>query len=123
MFTRATAKPRKFATNQSLSVLTLAVGIVTLSPLCVLRGERPLPPISAPGAIALDVDTGAVIGSFNPDGKRGIASLTKMMTALVVVERYSSLDTVVGPVSSYAATYGGTTMGLRAGDRASIRDL
>jgi serine-type D-Ala-D-Ala carboxypeptidase (penicillin-binding protein 5/6) len=57
----------------------------------------------------------------NPNLRRPPASLTKIMTALIVLER-GHMDEVV-TVSSGAARETGSRIGLRRGDRLRVRDL
>lgn len=57
----------------------------------------------------------------NPDSRLAPASLTKMMTALIVMER-CRLDEVV-TVSRGAARETGSRIGLRRGERLTVRDL
>ena len=45
------------------------------------------PMIAAPSAILEDLDTGQVLFALRPGDRRPIASITKIMTALLVVER------------------------------------
>lgn len=67
-------------------------------PLHLLTGAPPphtfTPPLSGKAAIVIDASTGRVIWSQNPHERLAIASLTKIMTALVVLERLP-LDTTV----------------------------
>ncbi len=49
------------------------------------------------------------------------ASLTKIMTALLVLEEYRPQEVV--PIGQAAAAETGTRLGLRAGDRMAVRDL
>jgi D-alanyl-D-alanine carboxypeptidase (penicillin-binding protein 5/6) len=77
--------------------------------------------VSAAAAILVDADTGEVIFSRNPDEPRPPASITKILTALVILERGRLADTVT--VSLTAARVGGHRLGLRAGQRVSLEDL
>jgi D-alanyl-D-alanine carboxypeptidase (penicillin-binding protein 5/6) len=73
-----------------------------------------------------DLDTGQVLFSKAPDAPRAIASLTKMMTAIVVLERSRPEDIVtVAPGAVFGPRDFGasSTLGLRAGERLSVRDL
>jgi D-alanyl-D-alanine carboxypeptidase len=82
------------------------------------------PAVSAATAIVINRDTGVVIGSKNPDTLRPNPSTTKMMTALIAIERNAAnLDAIVGPISAKAADTYGSTMNLNAGDSLSLRDL
>jgi D-alanyl-D-alanine carboxypeptidase (penicillin-binding protein 5/6) len=89
-----------------------------------LSSPTPFPSITAATAIVIDRDTGAVLGSKNPDTLRPNPSTTKMMTALIAMERNgANIDQIVGPISANAASTYGSTMGLQAGDTVSLRDM
>jgi D-alanyl-D-alanine carboxypeptidase len=65
----------------------------------------------APAAgLLFDVDTGRVLWRHNPERRRAIASLTKMMTALVVVDRLSERARV--PITKEALRYRGSGVGM-----------
>lgn len=49
---------------------------------------------SAHAAIILDADSGTILYDRNADTKRQVASLTKMLTALITIERVSNLEEV-----------------------------
>jgi D-alanyl-D-alanine carboxypeptidase (penicillin-binding protein 5/6) len=68
----------------------------------------------------LEID-GQPVWAGHPDARLPMASLTKLMTALLVVEQ-SHLDDVV-TVSATAATETGTRLGLKHGERIFARDL
>jgi serine-type D-Ala-D-Ala carboxypeptidase (penicillin-binding protein 5/6) len=82
------------------------------------------PSIEAASAILADLATGRVLFASNPDERRPIASVTKIMTALVVLERADPDDVVT--VSEEAAgprIAGISGLGLRAGERIRVREL
>ena len=79
------------------------------------------PRIAAPSAFLLDVGTGQVLFERHANRRLPIASLTKMLTALVVVER-AGLREVVS-VSRYASIQIGSVLGLREGERIRIEHL
>jgi D-alanyl-D-alanine carboxypeptidase (penicillin-binding protein 5/6) len=79
------------------------------------------PRISAAAAILVDLDTGQVLYRKRADRPRPVASLTKIMTALVVLEEGNLSDTVV--VGRAAASVQPSELGLRAGQRIGVRDL
>src|SRR5947208_16755620 len=90
----------------------------------VLTTPRPSltpPPLGAPSAILEDLDTGQVLFAKAPDGRRPMASLTKVMTALVVLSRARPGDPVV--VARAAASQAGSVMGLPVGERLTVREL
>ncbi len=102
-------------------------GVVFVGPV-----EPALPSLQgSQAAIVVDRRFGRVIGVLNPDQRRPIASTTKIMTALLILEDIErgrlSLGTVTR-ISSYAAAVddvpsGGSEMGLRSGQFVRVRDL
>ena len=88
--------------------------------------ERRPPSLTAPTALLADLDTGQVLFAKAPTTRRPIASVTKIMTALLVLERTRMTDVVlVDPAAVFADDdYGAnSTLGLRAGERLSVEDL
>ena len=79
--------------------------------------------IQAPAAISVEMghDTNKILFSKNETIKLPIASLTKLMTALVALENYS-LDQKVA-ISGLAMTQEGTQGNLKAGEILSVNDL
>ncbi|HSB67790.1 MAG TPA: D-alanyl-D-alanine carboxypeptidase family protein [Candidatus Methylomirabilis sp.] len=77
--------------------------------------------VSAVAAVLMDANTGEVLYARNPDEPLPPASVTKILTALVVLERGRLADTVV--VSQEAARVGGYQLGLRRGQQISLGDL
>lgn len=82
---------------------------------------EPPPGVGAPAAILEEASTGQVLYARNADERRPMASTTKIMTALVTLER-ARLDAVfrAPPYSGAAAE---SRLGLRAGERMRVRDL
>ncbi len=78
------------------------------------------PALTAKSAIVEDVDSGEVLFSKAPHERLAPASLTKLMTAAVVLEKADLNREVTVPG---AALVGGSSMGLRAGERITVRDL
>jgi len=76
--------------------------------------------VHPPSAYLVQVN-GKTFREKNPDLRRAPASLTKIMTALVVLEK-GQLDQVV-TVSAAASRETGSRIGLRRGDRFKVRDL
>jgi len=79
------------------------------------------PRIKAPTAMVVNLATGRVLYEKHPDQRRPIASIAKIMTALVVL-RHSSLDGMVR-VTKRATRTDPINLGLKAGERISVRDL
>jgi len=90
----------------------------------VLRTPPPstVPPaLESREAILVDLATGQVLFRKLPQRHRPIASLTKIMTAVVVLERLSPSARVT--VTSNAAAQSGSVLGLVAGERISVGNL
>lgn len=82
--------------------------------------------ISAKSGILMEQSTGEVLYEFNPDERLPIASVTKTMTMLLIIEaidngKISTDDTVT--VSEYAASMGGSQVFLEAGEQMSVNDM
>jgi serine-type D-Ala-D-Ala carboxypeptidase (penicillin-binding protein 5/6) len=73
-----------------------------------------------PSSYLLQVN-GRTVREINPDSRRAPASLTKIMTALIVLEKCRPDEVVT--VSRRAARETGSRIGLRRGDRLTVRDL
>lgn len=79
------------------------------------------PGLRAAAAILVDANSGAVLYEHLADLPLPPASVTKILTALVILEQGRLDDIVV--VSRLAAQTGGYRLGLRAGQRISLGDL
>jgi serine-type D-Ala-D-Ala carboxypeptidase (penicillin-binding protein 5/6) len=79
------------------------------------------PSIHARAYLVEDGRNGDVLLAHNSDERVPIASLTKMMTVLITLERSRLGDMVT--ISPEAAEIGESSIGLRAGERISVRDL
>lgn len=77
--------------------------------------------MSAESAIVMDADSGRILYEHNAHTKRGIASTTKIMTAIIVIEN-CNLDDIV-KISSKAALTEGSSMYLKANDKYTVEDL
>jgi serine-type D-Ala-D-Ala carboxypeptidase (penicillin-binding protein 5/6) len=99
-----------------LRLLVLAAALSLVPPALAAR-----PNVEARAYLVEDGRTGEVLLAKNPGREVPIASLTKMMTVLLTLER-SRLDDLV-TVSPEAASIGESSVGLRAGERISVRDL
>jgi D-alanyl-D-alanine carboxypeptidase (penicillin-binding protein 5/6) len=97
-----------------------------LAVVAVVLGSAPSalarpPAIGAPSAIVIDARTGERIYSRAPNARRSIASTTKLMTALITLERTRPNEVFTAP--AYPGGAGESTIGLRAGERLTVHDL
>lgn len=79
------------------------------------------PPVAARAYILVDPATDEVLARRAPDARLPMASTTKLMTALVALDRANLDDVVVVPRTAAAA--GGSTSGLVPGERLTVRTL
>ena len=96
--------------------LMLAVMIAACVPTASAVGT------SALSAILMDADSGRVLYEQNADSERPIASITKLMTALVALEQDDNLDRVVEIKPEYTGAEG-SSMYLVAGEKLTMREL
>ena len=85
------------------------------------NGDRVPPYLSASSALLIQGETGRVILEKNSRERRPIASLTKLMTAVLVLERGCLNDWVT--VSRRAAATRGSSLRLRPGQRVLLKSL
>jgi len=79
------------------------------------------PVIFGTNAILIDNNNGNILYEINSGERRPIASLVKIMTAVVALE-HKNLDDII-PVSPLAAGIGENYMGLSAGEKYTLREL
>lgn len=77
--------------------------------------------LSAQSAILVESSTGTILYAKNEHQRRDPASITKVMTAIVALER-GDLSSVV-EVSDKAAKVSGSSVGLRAGEQHKLEEL
>jgi D-alanyl-D-alanine carboxypeptidase (penicillin-binding protein 5/6) len=99
-------------------LLALAVGLLSPAPAGAAQG---LSGIEAEAWTVVDARSGDVLASQAAERRRSIASATKLMTAYVAMKELR-LDEVVR-AAPYEAIYGESLMGLRTGEKVSVRDL
>jgi D-alanyl-D-alanine carboxypeptidase (penicillin-binding protein 5/6) len=87
-----------------------------------LARQVPGPTLRAAAYIVVDEQSGAVLFGRDQATRRPIASITKIMTALVVLDRARLGDVVTVQVDS-ASLGDSSVMGLAPGERLTVRDL
>ena len=80
------------------------------------------PSVSARCAVVIHMDTGEVLFEKNGSEKRAMASTTKIMTALLTLEE-AAIDNREVEITREMVLVEGSSMGLREGDRLTLRDL
>lgn len=79
------------------------------------------PKVKAKSAILVEAETGQILYARYPDVQRPPASMTKVMTAILLLEHADLEDYVVA--SQKAASTGNSSMNLRVGEKIKVRDL
>ena len=87
----------------------------------LLDASSSVPAVTAPSYLVADLDTGEILFQKNVTEKRSIASLTKLMTAVVSLETINQFNTIT--ISQRAVATHGDAGGLRAGDMLMVKDV
>ena len=99
----------------------LLFAVLLSLPLFTARAADPVPETSAVSAILMEQESRTVLYSHEADRPLPIASITKIMTGLLTVER-CDLNAKVVIRSEWLGTEG-SNMGLQAGDVLSVKEL
>lgn len=102
------------------AALTVVVLVLFAAPASAAARDCPKS-VGAPSAIVLEVSTLIVVCERNADQERPVGSTMKLMTALLTLERADLDDTIRAP--AYHAAPAESLIGLRQGDRLTVRDL
>ena len=111
---RATLRPL-------LAALVALLAMLVAAPPAAAQTSSVEPRVQAKAAIVVEGSTGDVLYAKNADQRRSIASTTKLMTVLVALQK-TDLDDVFS-ASNYRASTVESQLGLRPGERMSVRDL
>lgn len=100
--------------------------IVLLFPIMRIRAEEIVLAQNAKSAILMESSTGTIIYEKNPHEKYSPASMTKIMTMLLIIENIENgvlkWDDMV-TVSENASKMGGSQILLETGEKMNVRDL
>lgn len=96
----------------------IALALALSATVCAYAAD--VPATWATSVCVMDADSGRVLYSKNAKEERCIASITKIMTGILVIENNKNLDRTI-KVSATAAAEEGTSMYLLEGDKLSLR--
>ena len=127
--------PRPVPTHAAAAVRTRAPAVRTRAPATPSRPRPSASPmievagapggVKAKGAVLVDAATGQVLWGRDVDTERPMASVTKVMTALLVLQGGNLGRQIKVPKAAfiYAWKYGGETAALRPGDVLTAQEL
>jgi D-alanyl-D-alanine carboxypeptidase len=106
-----------------IAILTISAFVSMLLYSSVRGGRvRAVGGSSARGMCVVDVESGRVLFSQNADTKMGMASTTKVVTALTVLENTADIDTKI-KINDKAVGIEGSSIYLQRGEMLSVREL
>ena len=106
--------------------ICLAVVVLAIPLTANAKAKMPSLNLNAPSAVMIEADTGKILFEKNKDRERACASITKVMTLLLVMEALDSgqlkLDQKL-TASAHAASMGGSDIWLEEGESMTVDDL
>jgi D-alanyl-D-alanine carboxypeptidase (penicillin-binding protein 5/6) len=120
--TATPAGPAATATPAGRAATASSAGLTTASLAAIARSPRG---VQAEGGALVNAATGAVMWSRGMNTERPMGSITKVMTAIVVLRAGNLHQRIKVPraVIAYDRKYGASTAGLRPGDYLTAREL
>ena len=107
-------------------ILFLTIVFCMLTPSLGLANQSPVLEVTAPSAVLMEASTGKLLYEKECHVERPIASVTKIMTVLLIMEaidngslKYDDMVTA----SEYAAKMGGSQIYLEAGEKMSVENM
>lgn len=113
-----------FVSVQSMFICLISIVILisTAGAYAEPQNEQPVPPSNnAQAAALIDVTSGRMLYSKNGDDRMRIASLTKIMTAIVAIEQGNLKDSVKVTKNAFAKE--GSSLFLKLGEEMSLENL
>ena len=107
-------------------VLLLMLITAELCPVKIQGAVQPAPEISAPGAVLMEPSTGTVLYEKNGEEQRSPASITKIMTLLLIFEALEDGQITLEEevvTSAYAKSMGGSQVFLEEGEKQTVETL
>lgn len=107
-------------------VLLLMLITVEICPVKIQGAVQPAPEISAPGAVLMEPSTGTVLYEKNGEEQRSPASITKIMTLLLIFEALEDGQITLeeeAVTSAYAKSMGGSQVFLEEGEKQTVETL
>lgn len=86
-----------------------------------IQNKIEIPNINSRAYVVIDRNTNTVLLGKNENTQKKMASTTKIMTAIIILENCNLNETIT--ISKKAAGTGGSRLGLKTGDKITIHDL
>lgn len=102
--------------EESIPVNTELISALTSSP-----NTKKTPETNSRACVVIDRATNTILYGKNEKSVRKMASTTKIMTATIIIENCNLDETI--EVSKKAAGTGGSRLGLKTGDKITVKDL
>ncbi len=99
-----------------------APGVAFSKPAPLAPTLNPTPQVNAAAAVLMDRQSGVVLWAHNPDLELPMASTTKIMTAMVILDHGANRLNEMVKVSKYAASTGGSYI-FHEGDVTTLYNL
>ncbi|MDK2809176.1 MAG: hypothetical protein PWP24_1913 [Clostridiales bacterium] len=110
---------------RKLGILFLSLSILVPN-MCFAKEEAKGPDVTGVSCVLMEASTGNVICEKKKDERLIMASITKIMTLILIFEALDEgkikLDDMVS-VSEYAASMGGSQVFLEPGEKQSVKDM
>ena len=103
------------------AVVALCLGVASVC-IPVVAGAAAQPALSVRAGVLVEASSSQQLYAFRADEELPIASTTKLMTALVTLERVRDLNTVFAQ-NSYRSASVDSQIGLEPGERMTVSDL
>lgn len=113
-FTQTKISAQNIPSNQ-----VIVTGVQKINPHPQSLG-LPVPELSATATLIEDLNSNTILFVKDPNKRVPIASTTKIMTALIASQYFQTTDILTVPSSALVA---GSTMGLKTGEKLTVRSL
>ncbi|MDA3733637.1 D-alanyl-D-alanine carboxypeptidase [Niameybacter massiliensis] len=114
---------KKRILKQSVHIILILSLLFSCLPLYATEGDpgTSVPTIGAEAAILIDAKTGEILFEKNSQDRHFPASITKLMTALLVIENLKPTDMITFSEDAiYGIERGSSHMGMRVGEQISV---
>ena len=102
-------------------IVILFILIVTKNYIVGTTNTKNYIKVNVKSAVVIDHDSKRILYNHNAHEKRYVASLTKIMTSILLIENCDIDEVITVPKS--VVNIGGSTIGLKENDKIKVKDL